>query len=450
MFVASLALLFAERYCRDSFNSRRFQTLVEMKLQCDVEIVNRMLPTCGMRNRGKGTRAMLSIGKHLDKTSERNNIYLMICTAKDRTGSKYKLKGNIEKFFTWFVDEGKATMRLKEPAVDICLSKVDSNSLKNFLSAARLANSGSDLSSLPLCTLTPVRARDVEQLKKKLAIVSKKDYPLTSNFPYSLEQLQVSYCKLSRMDMRMLSLKALRKLDLSHNHIKKLPATIGDLGCLSELVLHNNHLESFSEALCLSTLQQTLQLLDLRQNRLQSLPSKFCQLRELVNLKLDDNRLVCLPFHIGRLSKLRFLSAAHNQLAVLPCDFRKLSLENLDLFGNPFADPNPLDHTIQLKFPLPLQEIASRAVLNFRIPYGPHLIPVHMCCDLEVAKTCDCGSVCVNFYIRTAVSMNLHQVSHTVVLVDNMGGTNAPVQQHFCSLSCYSEFLDSSFHRGLR
>lgn len=277
---------------------------------------------------------------------------------------------------------------------------------------------------------------------------------------------------------------ALRKLDLSNNHIKKLPATIGDLGCLSELILHNNHLEAFSEALCLSTLQRTLQLLDLSQNRLQSLPAQFCQLRELVNLKLDDNELVCLPFHVGRLSKLRFLSAAHNQLAMLPSDFRKLSLENLDLFGNPFIQPNPLDHKMKLTFPLPLQEMASRAVANLRlelnmlsiscciftvvhkliqqtpncilshsphrIPYGPHVIPAHLCRDLEVAKTCDCGRFCISFYIKTAVSMNLHQVSHTVVLVDDMGGTDAPVQQHFCSLSCYSEFLDNSLQRGIR
>ncbi|XP_034714441.1 leucine-rich repeat protein 1 [Etheostoma cragini] len=418
-----------------------------MKLQCDVEVVNRMLPTFGMKSRGKGARAVLSIGKHLDKTSQRNNIYMMICTAKDRAGSKYKLKDNIEKFFTWFVAEGKATVRLKEPAVDICLSKADANSLKNFLSAARLADRGSDAGSLPLSTLTPVRARDVEQPKKKLSIVSRKDYPLTSNFPYSLEQLQVSYCKLSRVDMRMLSLKALRKLDLSNNHIKRLPATIGDLSCLSELILHNNQLEAFSEALCLSTLQRTLQLLDLSQNRLQSLPAHFCLLKELVHLKLDDNELVRLPFHIGRLSKLRFLSAAHNQLAVLPSDFRKLSLENLDLFGNPF---NPFNHTMKIAIPLPLQEMASRAVANLRLPYGPHLIPAHLCRDLEVAKTCDCGRVCINFYIETAVSMNLHQVSHTVVLVDDMGGTDAPVHQHFCSLFCYSKFLDNSLQRGIR
>ncbi|KAG7510882.1 leucine-rich repeat protein 1 [Solea senegalensis] len=421
-----------------------------MKLQCDVEVVNRMLPTYGMRSRGKGARAVLSIGRHVDKTSQRSNIYMMICTAKDRAGSKYKLKDNIEKFFTWFVEEGKATVRLKEPAVDVCLSKADANSLKNFLSAARLADRGSDASSLPLSTLTPVRARDVEQPKKKMTIVSKKDYPLTSNFPYSLEQLQVSYCKLSRVDMRMLSLKALRKLDLSNNHIKQLPATIGDLGCLSELVLHNNHLETFSDALCLSTLQRTLQLLDLSQNRLKYFPPHFCQLRELVNLKLDDNALVCLPSHAGRLQKLRFLSAAHNQLTVLPGDFRKLSLENLDLFGNPFIQANPLDHEMQLTFPLSLQEMASRVVANLRIPYGPHLVSAHLCRDLDRAKTCDCGCVCVNFFIKTAVSMNLHQVSHTVVLVDDMGGTDAPVQRFFCSLSCYSEFLDNSLQRGIR
>lgn len=196
--------------------------------------------------------------------------------------------------------------------------------------------------------------------------MSKKDYPLTSSFPYSLEQLQVSYCQLSRVDMRMLSLKSLRTLDLSNNHIKKLPDTIGDLCFLTELILHHNHLESFSEALCLSTLQQSLQHLDLSQNHLKLLPACFCKLRELVWLKLDGNELVQLPFHIGQLAKIRFLSAAQNKLTMLPGDFCKLSLENLDLFGNPFPQPNPLDHSIQLTLPLTLEELASRAVLNYR------------------------------------------------------------------------------------
>lgn len=238
--------------------------------------------------------------------------------------------------------------------------------MKTFLSAAQLAHRGNCRDSFALSTLTPVRARDVEKPKKKLTIMSKKDYPLTSSFPYSLEQLQVSYCKLSRVDMRMLCLKSLRTLDLSNNHIKKLPDTIGDLRFLTELILHNNRLESFSEALCLSSLQKSLQRLDLSQNCIKLLPACFCKLCELVTLKMDDNELVRLPFHIGRLTKMRFLSAAHNKLTVLPGDFRKLSLENLDLFGNPFVQPNPFDHSIQLTLPLSLEELASRAVLNYR------------------------------------------------------------------------------------
>uniref|UniRef100_A0A4W5REB4 PIF1/LRR1 pleckstrin homology domain-containing protein n=1 Tax=Hucho hucho TaxID=62062 RepID=A0A4W5REB4_9TELE len=214
----------------------------------------------------------------------------------------YILKENIATFFTRFVAEGKATVRLKEPALDFCLSKSDANSLKNFLLAARLSHRGNDTDT-----------RDVEKPKKKLTIVSKKDYPLTSTFPYSLEQLQVSYCNLSQVKMRILSLKALRRLDLSNNHIKKLPATICRLGHLAELVLHNG------DALCLSSLQRTLQHLDLK----------------LIKFKLDDNKLVWLPFHIGHISKLRFLSAAHKQLA--------------------------------LTFPLTLQEMASRAVANIRL-----------------------------------------------------------------------------------
>uniref|UniRef100_A0A7M4FPV5 PIF1/LRR1 pleckstrin homology domain-containing protein n=1 Tax=Crocodylus porosus TaxID=8502 RepID=A0A7M4FPV5_CROPO len=38
--------------------------------------------------------------------------------------SRPQLKANIEQFFTRFVEEGKATVRLKEPAVDVRLSKV--------------------------------------------------------------------------------------------------------------------------------------------------------------------------------------------------------------------------------------------------------------------------------------------------------------------------------------
>lgn len=87
--------------------------------------------------------------------------------------------------------------------------------------------------------------------------------------------------------------------------------------------------------------------------------------------------------------------------------------------------------------------VNSHLLLLFnRIPYGCHLLPSHLCEDLEVAKTCQCRSACLSSFIQITVTMNLHHVAHTVVLVDNMGGTEAPIICYFCSLDCYSQFLD--------
>ncbi|NP_001085055.1 leucine rich repeat protein 1 L homeolog [Xenopus laevis] len=116
-----------------------------MKLQCEVEVINRMLPTFGLKNRGKGTRAVLSVGRQEGK---RGAAYLMICTLKDKSGSRYKLENNIEQLFTRFVGEGKATLRLKEPALDICLSKAEICGLRNFISTVGLANKGTDIEFL--------------------------------------------------------------------------------------------------------------------------------------------------------------------------------------------------------------------------------------------------------------------------------------------------------------
>lgn len=334
------------------------------------------------------------------------------------------------------MDEGKATVRLKEPAVDICLSKANSSSLKSFLSALRLAHRGCDVET-PFSPLTPVKTSEFENFKTKMVITSKKHYPLSKNFPYYLEHLQTSYCGLVQVDMRMLCLKNLKKLDLSHNRIKKLPATIGDLIHLQELNLNDNHLESFSVALCQSTLKKSLRSLDLSKNKIKALPAQFCQLRELTDLKLDDNELIEFPMKIGQLTNLRFLSAARNKLPFLPSEFKNLSLEYLDLFGNTFEQPKALP-VIMLQKPLTLLESSARTILHNRIPYGSHIIPFHLCQDLDTAKTCVCGGFCLNSFIQGMTTMNLHSVAHTVVLVDNMGGTEAPIISYFCSLSCYA------------
>ena len=48
----------------------------------------------------------------------------------------FQLKENIQQYFTRFVGEGKATLRLVEPPYDICLSKVCAGNVITFLNDA--------------------------------------------------------------------------------------------------------------------------------------------------------------------------------------------------------------------------------------------------------------------------------------------------------------------------
>uniref|UniRef100_A0A803U1E2 PIF1/LRR1 pleckstrin homology domain-containing protein n=1 Tax=Anolis carolinensis TaxID=28377 RepID=A0A803U1E2_ANOCA len=92
-----------------------------MRLPCEVSVSSRLLPSAGLRGPGRAIRAVLSLGRAAGGGS---GARLLLSTARNRPGSHYQLRENVEHLFTKFVEEGKATVRLKEPAVDLHLSKV--------------------------------------------------------------------------------------------------------------------------------------------------------------------------------------------------------------------------------------------------------------------------------------------------------------------------------------
>lgn len=73
-----------------------------MKLHCDVEVVSRHLPALGMRNRGKGVRAVLSLCQQTPRSQPRagarsdrggpHPTCLLICTLKDKRGTRYEVR----------------------------------------------------------------------------------------------------------------------------------------------------------------------------------------------------------------------------------------------------------------------------------------------------------------------------------------------------------------------
>ena len=145
--------------------------------------------------------------------------------------------------------------------------QADPIQLKSFLSVVRLGHQGNDLSKVTLSSLAPASAKQVERVRSKMVVTTRRDYPITTGFPISLTSLRVSDCMLKRIDSRMLRLYNLRSLDLSGNHLKTLPEDFSRLDRLSELRLANNHLEDIPVGFCFGPLCRTLNLLDLSGNR---------------------------------------------------------------------------------------------------------------------------------------------------------------------------------------
>ncbi|KAL4237485.1 repeat protein 1 [Mactra antiquata] len=416
-----------------------------MRLQCDVDSVNRTLACHNMKKSGKSMRAQISIGrKPGNGPLKENTLYMMICTVKDKNGSKYPIIGNIIQVFTKFVSEGKATIRLKEPEIDICISKADVIQLKSFLNVLKQALQGKQLDNITLSSLAPASKKSVEKPKTKMVIMSRKEYPMTSSFPWSLESLQVSECRMKRIDSRIFNCRNLTRLDLSNNCIEFIPDEISQLKDLSELILSHNNLTLLSPSVCLKQdLQKSLNLLDISHNKIQRLPLQICEFQNLVNLKLDHNEMEMLPPTMGRLLRLKYISISNNKLHVLPANFMKLRLDSVDLFSNDFdviEEQKVSGDTIDVPT---LMECAARMIKKGRLPYSEEDLHLHLCRYLDSARQCWCGNYCFQCCVRYTSKVDLRTISSTVAAVDFSGGTHVPVEGFLCSPQCLRKFQNN-------
>ncbi|XP_023932880.1 leucine-rich repeat protein 1 [Lingula anatina] len=417
-----------------------------MRITCEADIGNRLLPSFNMRGKTKFTRTQLSVGKKPSASGESKEgvVYLMMCTAKDRNGTKYVLKNNIEQLFMKFIDEGKATIRLKDPPHDICLCKADPIQLKSFLNVVKVGALGRDLGNITLSTLAPASAKQVEKPKTRMTILKRKDYPLTTGFPSSLEFLTINGCSLKKVDSRIIQLKHLSHLNLSGNCLTSLPVALGELQHLTELDVSDNQIEQFPQPLGDSSLRNSLTFLNISKNKLKFLPPSFCALSSLVTLNMNENQLQCLPARFGHLLKLRFLSAAKNSLKTLPGTFTQLLLEKLDLYCNEFLLEGPATAVDKLSFPS-LLECAARSIKKGRVQHTEEDLPPMLLHFLKSAKLCLCGGYCFTSFVHYLARFDLRTIASDVVSLDAGGRYTAPVEGFLCSQRCYQEYQKRPF-----
>lgn len=147
-----------------------------------------------------------------------------------------------------------------------------------------------------------------------------------------LRKLEVSANQLREIPAQIGQLKGLRVLNLISNQIAELPPQLFELTQLTELDLRNNQIKALPPAI---GRLKNLQRLYLGGNALEELPPEIGQLRELTLLDIQKNRIKRLPPRLSRLANLRQLRAAHNHIGrLIKPLFQLTSLDVLDLSHN--------------------------------------------------------------------------------------------------------------------
>jgi len=410
-----------------------------MRVKCQIKVINNSFATRGFgATSGKSAQATLFVAK-----VSTDDVLLVYCTAKDKQGIKHKVKDNVECIFGRFIQEGKATIQLKDPPVSICISNAQPGELKSLLSAIKLASKGNTLTARGiLSSLAPARAKHVQRPKTKIAITSKLDYPPSSGFPLTLEKLSVSKCNLVQIDSRIFALKNLVELNLSSNDITSIPDSLLSLTKLAMLNLSCNMIKQLPNFVF--SQESNLAFLDVSHNNLKILPNSICKLKKLWHLNVSHNSIQCLPKHIGDLANLRTLSAAHNQIKFLPSSallFRMLV--SIDLFDNHFLQFHNssickrAEMTLHQNKILSLQEIAGRVIKKKKINYNNvNLVPYPLIHYLDSALPCYCQTYCFEDHLHFVALSKLEKLCPNVTRICEFGPNRVYFQVGVCSEKC--------------
>lgn len=428
-----------------------------MKLNAHLEIINNQAYKAGLKSTTRFYYSTLSLAK--DQKS--NQYFLIVNNTKKPIADKFKLKKNIEKIFCRFVNEGKATVVLKEPSFNLNLQKAEVSQLKSFLKVLHLAANSPNFNDDSIAAENQNAAdldKENKQLKKpitSISIKSRKDY--NSNFKAIISQnlsirskidskqgttlnlmrLTISECELKHVNKSIFELKTLEYLDMSNNKL----TVFEDFSFenLHELILANNEIKYIGKKFYLPKLAK----LDLSNNSIMSIDYRFCEnFKHLNTLNLKSNKIIKLTPNFGyKLLNLKYFDVSMNQLNVLPYSLSYLRLEMLDLQGNPYDFGSYLVKPKQHKFPT-LVELAARKIVNKKVKYVERDIPSTLYEYSKSSNRCICGQACFEYNFNLVTMYAMSQISKSYSCFSVKGFNNQiPCQLTLCSWRCHSKNL---------
>jgi len=209
-----------------------------------------------------------------------------------------------------------------------------------------------DLTGLNL-TFLPADIKRLTKLKSlRIKHTSITSLPDEVMYLKNLTSLVVTHSRLKVIE-NISELSNLKRLDLTHNNIKKIPTSISNLKKLEYLYLKENRINEIPEEVCELSL---LTVLDLDGSKVEGLPKAFSKLTSLKTLDLYGNNLNHIPKIIFELSGLEKLYIGNNQISEIPYEISHLeNLAELLLSSNKISE-----------IPFSLTELKKLQKLNLR------------------------------------------------------------------------------------
>ncbi|XP_022530888.2 leucine-rich repeat-containing protein 40 isoform X1 [Astyanax mexicanus] len=149
----------------------------------------------------------------------------------------------------------------------------------------------------------------------------------------NLVKLNLSFNSLKSLPSAISEMKNLRMLDCSRNQLESVPPVLAQMASLEQLYLRHNKLRFLPELPSCKTLKE----LHCGNNQIEVLEAAHLKhLSALSVLELRDNKVKSLPEEITLLQGLQRLDLTNNDLSSIPCGLGNLpKLTSLTLEGNP-------------------------------------------------------------------------------------------------------------------
>uniref|UniRef100_A0A2P2HWB4 Leucine-rich repeat and death domain-containing protein 1-like n=1 Tax=Hirondellea gigas TaxID=1518452 RepID=A0A2P2HWB4_9CRUS len=399
-----------------------------MRITCDVSVLSRQLAGHSNMRQPRAVRSSLAICR------QGTDAVLHHCTAHNKQGNEYKVLKNLVGVFSKFAKEGKFTIRLKEPKLDLVV-KTDPLQAQGFLKTLKACVTGT--AKVQLSNVAPVTQSHLIKPKTSMVVNSKQEYPITTAFPYSLEHLMVNNCSLTHIEARMLRLKRLQSLILTNNCINELPRAVTAMQCLRELSLPGNRIDRLHPDIFDGPIANTLSKLDLSNNEIMYLPRSVLLLQHLATLSVGSNKLRRLPHNIFRMRTLKYLDISSNNLDSLPFCLSKLRLQEMKARHNPFdLKPEILqENNDQMPSLLSLLELSLRKCASNKLVTGGIVcLPRTLRDSIRFCCRCDhCSAPIMQHCILTTRTNNF-LLAEVIRYGDEDG--NEVFLGYFCSKSC--------------